>query len=99
MKEQFLNQIGIRTALVSFIIGTLFLLSYLVTKEMEIAIIALYYVIAAAIINLLLLLTISGIVFARKYHLKKYLKTALLMLANIPVVALYFSIFISVSYY
>jgi len=98
MKEHLLNKIGIWTAAISFAIGTLFLVTFLLTNEMQVAIIALYYVITAAIVNLLLLCSISGITLWRKYQWKNYLKTASIMLANIPVVVGYFAIFMSVSF-
>ena len=98
MKEQQLTKIGIWSAGISFVIGTLFLVTFLLTNEMQVAIIALYYVITAAIVNLLLLSSISGITLWHKYQWRNYIKTASIMLANIPVVAGYFVIFMSVSF-
>ncbi len=99
MKEQKLHKIGTWTAGISFAIGTMFLITFLITNAMQIAVIALYYVITAAIVNLLLLSTISGVALWHKYHWKDYLKTASIMLANIPVVAVYFAIFMSIGFY
>ena len=98
MKEQLLNKIGIWTAGISFGIGTLFLVTFLLTNEMHVAVVALYYVITATIVNLLLLSTISGVTAWHKYSGKNYLKTASIMLANIPVVGGYFAIFMSVGF-
>ncbi len=83
---------------ISLVIGTIFLITFLLTNMMQIAIIALYYVIIATVVNLLLLSTISGITLWRKYHWRNYIKTASIMLANIPVVAAYFSIFMNIGY-
>jgi len=98
MKEQLLNKIGIWSAVISFAIGTILLVTFLLTNEMQVAIIALYYVITAAIVNLLLLSSISGITLWHKYKWRNYIKTASIMLANIPVVVGYFGIFMSVSF-
>lgn len=82
------NKFGRRAALYSFLIGTLFLVVYLIFKIEIIILPAFYFVFLAAICNMLLLLVLIIHLFIEK-NKKEYLTTIGIVLANIPITLFY----------
>ncbi|CAH0288033.1 hypothetical protein MP478_21125 [Chryseobacterium sp. WG14] len=90
MKNRIFSQLGRRTFLISFLCGTFLLISFLFTRLDFLLITGFYYVVGAAVVNLLILL----------YELIEYANNAaenkssgnavLLLLINIPVTIGYF---------
>jgi len=92
MKNRVFSQLGRRTFLISFLCGTFLLLSFLLTRLDFLLITGFYYVIGAAIINLLILLY-ELIEYANNVSENKNSGNAvLLLLVNIPVAIGYFFI-------
>lgn len=95
MKTKFkheINYIAIVLAIVSFCIGTLLLLLYKITSADSLAVLGIYYIIIAAIVNglMLILLAINAITHYGDY--KENLLTTLGLLANIPITYGYIAI-------
>ncbi|KXH82731.1 hypothetical protein [Chryseobacterium kwangjuense] len=89
MKKVKYTSLGRNTFLISFLSGTLLLITYLITKADVLLLIGFYFVIIAAVVNMLILL----------YELIEFLNglpdkkasgnSVLLLLVNIPVTMLY----------
>jgi hypothetical protein len=86
------DKIGRIVTITSFIIGTIFLLSYMILRDLDIAILGFYYLIAATIINLIISLIFLVLAFYNINKKRKYLKTIFVMLINIPIATAYFFI-------
>ncbi len=84
-----LNKIGINTAKYSFIIGTLFLLTYAITKYDMIAVFGYYYLITAIFFNIAIVLYLIIKTIINKSELITNLKTIGVILLNIPIAYLY----------
>lgn len=84
--------IGKNFAKYSFLIGTVLLLIYCTTRYDPLISIGLFYVFLAAISNSIILLTalIMIIIYPRYYP--QLLKTALIILLNLPIAFIYFLI-------
>lgn len=96
MKNKKYSPVGKNVFLVSFLAGTLIFISFLLTQSDFLFILGFYYVIAAAIINMIVLL----------YELLEFLtdiaehkasgNSVLLLLLNIPVVIIYLLILLNI---
>jgi len=86
-----MNKIGIYTAIISFIIGTIFFLCFFYTDYgiglMETGII---FVIIAGIVNTLVLFKLLKEFINNKEKRRKNLMTSAIILLNIPIAAIYF---------
>ncbi|MBL1222263.1 hypothetical protein JET18_15525 [Chryseobacterium sp. L7] len=97
MKKTRYSTLGWNTFLISFVSGTLLLLGYLITKADFLIISGFYFVLIAAVVNLLILF----------YELLEFLtnipdkkssgRSVLLLLINIPVTMLYMYIVFSLD--
>lgn len=83
---------GITTAIISFMIGSLILLSYIIVKDLSIAVSGYFYLICASIINLIIVIFLLFKAYNKKEKRKIYFKTILIMLINIPIAFIYFLI-------
>ena len=90
MKQKGINKIGIWTAILSFIIGTIFFLMYFFSGSDNTAFTAYFFILIAGLLNLGILLTLIVKSIADKENKKSYLRTSGIMLLNLPVVVLYF---------
>ncbi|MBB6238196.1 hypothetical protein HDC90_002825 [Pedobacter sp. AK013] len=88
-------RVGQKTAVYSFAFGTTILLIFLLSKYTPLVAVGLYYVLAASVINVLILLTLLIQFLYYKEHRKKILVTITIMLLNIPISLLYFFIVIN----
>lgn len=86
-----MRKLGIIVALLSFIIGTLLLLSFLYDNNLKIAYIGQYFVVGACIVNFIVFLLILS--FTNTKH-KDFKKTIVIMLLNIPIALIYLYIVI-----
>ncbi len=86
------DRTGRIVTILSFIIGTIFLLSYIILRDLNIAILGFYYLIIATTINLIISLIFLVLAFYNTNKKRKYLKTILVMLINIPIATAYFFI-------
>lgn len=77
------------TSVGSFIIGTLFFLAFQTSHNFDLVSYGLIYILIAAIVNSLVLLTIIYKAMFDEKNRVKLLAHALLMLLNIPIVFLY----------
>lgn len=81
-------------AFASFILGTLLFLIRFTIKDEFLLVIGLYYVLFTAVVNFVYLVSIIvSLFFTNKYH-TFLIQKGLLMLANIPIAALYFFVII-----
>ncbi|MCS3868133.1 hypothetical protein J3D55_001049 [Chryseobacterium ginsenosidimutans] len=80
------------TFCLSFVIGTLILLGYLLTKNDSLVWIGFYYVLIALIINLLMFFHELIFFLSNIPNNKTHGNSALLMLLNVPITILYISI-------
>ncbi|NII81933.1 MULTISPECIES: hypothetical protein [unclassified Pedobacter] len=87
--------VGQKTAVYSFVFGTMILLIFLLSKYTPLVAVGLYYVLAASVFNMLILLTLLIQFMYYKEHRKKILTTVTFMLLNIPISILYFFIVIN----
>ena len=91
-----INTTGKIAALVSFVIGTIFLALYLYYGEAVVSIyLAFIFIIAAIIANTVLLTVIVGAIILNKINRLEALKTVTVMLINIPIAILYFYMIIT----
>lgn len=92
MKNIKFSKVGKNVFLISWIIGTLILLAYCITKSWFFVWLGFYYVVVAFIVNMIVffseLLTFITEVADKKPHGN----SAMLLLLNIPVTILYISI-------
>ncbi|SIR16242.1 MULTISPECIES: hypothetical protein [Chryseobacterium] len=89
MRKIKFSPLGAKTFLISFLLGTLLLLLFWITKAEFLVIFGFYYVVIAAVVNLLIIL----------YELMEYLSdisgkkrngnSVLLLLLNVPVALIY----------
>lgn len=102
MSEQFLvnkkqTEFGIiklsrNVALVSFIIGTLILLAFYLSENTVFALIGLFYLFLAFVINLIFLVGLIMKLVTKESDRKKTWIAILILLTNIPIVILYYNI-------
>lgn len=91
-KKQYRNATGIfstQLAIGSFVIGTLLLILYLVSKNNNLLGIGLVYVVFAATINLIMLFRLLFLLITQKNHTEYYTIKILILLANIPIAFVY----------
>jgi hypothetical protein len=86
------NKIGLFTALISFLIGTILLIIFYLTNSTSITIYGMIFIAVAGIINLGVFVKVLINLINEKENRKKYILTSGIMLLNIPIVILYFYI-------
>ena len=84
------------TFIISFLIGTGLLITYVATNEFNIAIVGFYYVIAALFFNLIVLINNVICMYTHNAYRKMLLYSSLLLLLNIPIAIFYFGIVINI---
>jgi len=84
-----INRVGKWVAILSFIIGTIFLRMSFILKVEDIVMPAFFYVVMAAAVNIIIVIILIVDAFKDKENRQKYLETVVIMLLNIPIVALY----------
>jgi len=89
MKDDFEIQIGRKSAIWSFSIGTFLFLAYCITNSTFFLLIGLCYVLLAIIYNIIILLIVIVAAFSKREMLVEHIKTMGIMLLNIPVVFIY----------
>ena len=77
-------------AVISFIIGTLIFALHCLAPNSGIIIIGLYYVILAGVSNFMMLLVLIGVACLRMDAIEEIAKSILILIANIPIAAIYF---------
>lgn len=90
MKQKGINKIGILTAFLSFITGTVFFLIYFLYGSDNIDFSAYCFIIIAGLLNLGILLTLIVKSITDKENKKSYFRTLGIVMLNLPVAVLYF---------
>lgn len=94
-KAQYKSATGIfstQLALGSFSIGTVLLIAHLIKPNGELLVVGFIYTFFAAIINLIVFLKLSFLFFTQKNHQDYFAVKILILLANIPIVFVYYKI-------
>lgn len=81
--------IGRVIALISFLIGTLIFITYYFTSNSDFAFLGYGFVVFAGIVNLILFIKIILLSFSDRPNQRKLLKTAGIMLLNIPIMLVF----------
>jgi len=89
MKDDFEIQLGRKSAIWSFSIGTFLFLAYYVSNSSFFLTIGLCYVLLAILYNAIILLIVIVSAFSKKGMFVEHVKTIGIMLLNIPVVSIY----------
>jgi len=84
------NKIGLFTALISFLIGTILLIIFYFTDSMAISSFGMIFIVIAGIINAGVFIKVLIDLINEKENRKKYFFTSGIMLLNIPIVLVYF---------
>ncbi|MGH1520691.1 hypothetical protein [Chryseobacterium sp. JK1] len=95
MKKIQFSPLGEKTFLISFLAGSSLLFLYWITKANFLVIVGFYYVIIAAVVNLLILLYELMEFLGNISEKKSSGNSVLLMLVNIPIVLVYLNLFFS----
>jgi hypothetical protein len=91
MIKQF-NKVGIYSAIISFAIGTLLLISFAITHIELIAVIGYFFLIIAFYVNLFIAVILLIMVVVSQENTFKNLRTIIVMLINLPIAYLYYVI-------
>jgi hypothetical protein len=83
------------TFVISFSLGTILLLLYLIDKDQGLIIIGLLYVAAAFVLNLVALLILIALSFIHKEYQNAILLNSSVILLNTPIAIVYFLIIIN----
>ena len=86
-------------ATISFLLGTMILLLYLISGSEAFLIGGLFYVLIAVVLNTITLISISINAIINYHHYKENLITILLFLLNIPIALGYMTIVIKNPFY
>jgi len=89
-----ISNIGKLTALISFIVGSVLLLIFIVDEEAIGILVSFYVVIATILINAMLWAVVIFCAIFFSFQRKELLKTAGIMLLNIPVTIFYMDLII-----
>ncbi|MFD1293866.1 hypothetical protein ACFQ5N_08470 [Lutibacter holmesii] len=93
-----INKIGIYTAIISFVLGSIFFLSFFYTDyRYQLMIPGMFFVIIAAIVNAGILLGLINKFIKEKENRNKNLISAGIILLNIPIAIIYFH-FVMIEY-
>lgn len=92
IKDKFEN-LGLSTAVISFVVGTIMLAVYFFTMSEVVALQSYFIFLIIIIFNIIILAILIFKIVNKKSEYNKILKTIGLMLLNIPVAVLYFYIF------
>ena len=86
-----INRNGIYTAIISFVLGTLLFLIFILTNYGNRVILpGIIFIIIAGIVNTVKLFKLSKELINKKERRKKNLMSAAIILLNIPIAAIYF---------
>ncbi len=89
MKNSAIKNTGKYTALISFLLGNVFLFGYMITGKVDFALAGYFYLYISATVNLLLLGLLLLYGFFYPQQLPACRKAALVLLINIPAALLY----------
>lgn len=89
MKNSAIKNTGKYTALISFLLGNVFLFGYMITGKLDFALAGYLYLYISAAVNLLLLGLLLLYGFFHPQQLPACRKAALVLLINIPAALLY----------
>lgn len=89
MKNSSIKNTGKYTALISFLLGNIFLFGYMITGKVDFALAGYFYLYVSAAVNLLLLGLLLLYGFFHPQQLPACRKAALVLLINIPAALLY----------
>ncbi|MFZ4931991.1 hypothetical protein [Chryseobacterium sp. Mn2064] len=95
MKKIQFSPLGEKTFLISFLAGSSLLFLYWITMANFLVIVGFYYVVIAAVANLLILLYELMVFLGNVSEKKSSGNSVLLMLVNIPIVLVYLNLFFS----
>jgi len=93
--EKLKNYYGFKLAIFFFIVGTLFLISYLIFKDETIILLGYFYVLASVIANVVIVIALSIQLFTKKNNKEKIFINIALLCVNIPIAITYFLIVIN----
>jgi hypothetical protein len=86
------NKIGLFTALISFLIGTILLIIFYLTNSYSMTLFGMIFIAIAGIINLVVLVKVLINLINEKENRKKHILTSGIMILNIPIAVFYFFI-------
>lgn len=89
MKNSAIKNTGRYTAIISFLLGNIFLFGYLMTGKVDFALAGYFYLYISAAVNLLLMGILLLYGFFHPQQLPACRKAALVLLINIPAAILY----------
>jgi len=93
--EKLTKLYGFKTALIFFVIGTILLLGYLITKNDTLILIGWFYVIIAVITNVIIEIILLFILIKNKENRVKTTLNIILIALNLPIAFIYFLIVIN----
>ena len=96
-KFSLVNRIAHWNALISFLLGTLSLLSFVITQEDDLIGIGVYYLTGAFWWNCFVLAAVIIAAIIYKTEVKQTLKTIAALLLNIPIAFIYFLIVVEIA--
>nr|WP_121271528.1 hypothetical protein [Pedobacter schmidteae] len=83
----------------SFLIGTALFLIYCFSRFSDLIYLGFFFLVMAFILNLFMLLIVLTVIIAYPKHYQELLKTAAVMLLNLPVAAFYFWVLTEVPFF
>ncbi len=89
-----MNRVGLWIAVIPFLGGMLLLYTFYLVGSAEIAFVGYFFIIGAGVVTLFVLLVLIVKSVKDKENRRRYLKTSGLILLNIPVVVIYFILFL-----
>jgi len=87
--EQRINKNAINLAIVSFLIGTVLLISYIVTNHSALALFGFFYVLIMTVLNTIAFIGLLGNCLLKPEYGTENMKSILILLANIPITLIY----------
>ncbi|NND78236.1 MAG: hypothetical protein HKN39_08645 [Flavobacteriales bacterium] len=96
-KRTSLDKLGLYISIISSVVGSLLLVSFLVSKEQELIRIGIIYLAIAFFTNLIFFLILVIVFIAERGKTMSHPKTAGVMLLNIPIAFGYFMIVLGVE--
>jgi len=90
MKDATILRIGNFTVFFSFLLGTVIFLTFVITEDQNLFLFGYYFIIIAAIVNLVVLFWLLFQTSIEKSIRRRLNRSRLLLVANIPIAILYF---------
>jgi len=87
--EPQMNYVGKRMAYYSALIGTLILITYLISRADFLAVVGVIYILSAAVVNTLVLMVVLIELICNQSSWRSSVVTIICMLLNIPLVIIY----------